>query len=84
MGAEANQKRASHSYLTKTVPKDENSDSDSEEISSDGASHAEPTGADKLKHMIDTSRNLHGFVITAVKRISKAENAPSWEMLADN
>ena len=73
----ASQKHAAHSN-------DRDSDSDSDVSSPCSALHAELPDEGRLKHMLDTFRNLHGFVTAAVRAISKNDNALCWEMLANN
>lgn len=82
-----NQKHATKSEqgeLAKSASDDENSDSDSRDLGRYSALHAELPDADKLKEMLDTFRRLHTFVSATVRGISKADSAPSWEMLANN
>lgn len=83
----ANIKVAIHSKPKKTtnpVSDDEDGNFDSSESDSDSAFHSEPLDVGKLKHMLDTFRNLHSFVTAAVRGLSKADSAPSWEILANN
>lgn len=82
-----NIKAAIHSKpkkATNPASDDEDSDFDSSESDSDSAFHAEPPNVGKLKQMLDTFRNLHSIVTAAVGGLSKADSAPSWEMLANN
>ena len=81
----ANGKRAIHvqqEKLANLASDDEDSDPGSDQ--SDFTLHEEPPDVGKLKHMLDTFRNLHYFVSAAVRGLSKAESAPCWEMLANN
>ncbi len=82
-----NQKHAAHpkqDKAAKVASDDEDSDSDSDDSSLRFISHAEPPDVGRLQQMLDTFRNLHSFVTAAVRGISKADSAPSWEMLANN
>ena len=83
----ANQKPANCSTrrtVTTPASDDEDSEFDSSESDSGSALHAKPPDVGKLKHMLDTFRNLHYFVTAAVRGLSKADSAPPWEMLANN
>lgn len=86
-GTKGSQEHASNSEqgeVAKVASDDEDSDSDSHDSSPRSALHAELLDADKLKQMLDTFRRLHTFVTAGVRGISKADSAPSWEMLANN
>lgn len=63
---------------------DEDSDSDSEDSRRRSVLQAELPDVHKLKQMLESFRTLHSFVTAAVKGISKADSALSWEMLANN
>lgn len=81
-------KRATHSMREKAAEaasdEDETSDSDSGDSSPRPTVPAELPDAGRLKQMLDTFRDLHGFVTAAVRGISKADSAPCWDMLANN
>ena len=83
----ANEKQAIPSKqekVAKAASDDEGSDSNSDDLGPRSSLHAEFPDAGRLKHMLDTFRNLHKFVTAAVRGVSKADSAPSWEMLANN
>lgn len=84
----ANQKRTTNSKQKKAVKaasdEDEKSDSESDGSSPRPALHAGLPNVERLKQMLDTFRNLHIFVTAAVRGVSKADSAPSWDMLANN
>ena len=83
----ANQKRAIHSRPGKganPASDDEDGCSDLSESEPVFALHAKLPDVGKLKHMLDTFRNLHCFVTAAVRGLSKAESTTSWEILANN
>ena len=61
---------------------DSDSDSDSDESGFGSTWHPEASDVVKLKDMLGTFRNLHCLITAAVKGLSKADSAPSWEMLA--
>ena len=63
---------------------DEDSDHDSDKSKIASTPLAVPPDMDKLKNMLDTFRSLHCFITAAVKGLSKANSAPSWEILANN
>ena len=63
---------------------DEYSDTTSDDSSSYPALHAQLPDAGSLERMLDTFRDVLNFVTAAVRGISKADSAPSWEMLANN
>lgn len=85
---ESNHKHATHSKQEKAAraasDEDEDSDSDSDDPRPRPALHTQLPDAGRLKQMLDTFRNLHNFVTAAVRGISKADSAPSWEILANN
>ena len=58
------------------------SDSDSDEPDFGSTWHSEAPDVVKLKDMLSTFRNLHCLITAAVKGLSKADSAPSWEVLA--
>ena len=62
----------------------EDSDATSDDSSSYPALHAQLPDAGSLERMLDTFRDVLSFVTAAVRGISKADSAPSWEMLANN
>lgn len=74
------QKKAAKAALDE----DEDCDFGSDGSSPRPALHAELPVTGRLKQMLDTFRNLHTFVAAAVRGISKADSAPSWEILANN
>ena len=83
----ANQKHAANSKedrVAKAASDDEDSDSEYDDSRPRPLLHSEPTDVGRLQQMLDTFRNLHSFVTAAVRGISKADSAPSWEMLANN
>ena len=63
---------------------DQYSDATSDDSSSHPALHAQLPDAGSLERMLDTFRDVLSFVTAAVRGISKADSAPSWEMLANN
>ncbi|KAL9138202.1 MAG: hypothetical protein Q9175_000578 [Cornicularia normoerica] len=85
---ESNHKHATYSKQEKAAraasDEDEDSDSDSDDSRPRPALHTQLPDAGRLKKMLDTFRNLHNFVTAAVRGISKADSAPSWEILANN
>ena len=84
----ANQKRTIHSKRKKAVKAasedDEKSNSGSDDSSPRPALHAGLPNVGRLKQMLDTFSNLHSFVTAAVRGVSKADSAPSWDLLANN
>ncbi len=90
-GTGVNEKRAIYSKIkkaAKAAPDDEDSEYDSgsdyDEPHRDFALNAEIPDVGKLKHVLDTFRNLLQFVTTAVRGMKKCDSAPSWENLANN
>ena len=63
---------------------DEDSDATSDDSSPYPALHAQLPDAGSLERMLDTFRDVLNFVTAAVIGISKADSAPSWDMLANN
>ena len=83
----ANQKQvipSEQEEVAKAASDDECSDSDFDNSSPRSSSNAELPDIGRLKHMLDTFKNLHSYVTAAVRGISKSDSAPSWEMLANN
>lgn len=80
-------KGAAHSKQQKAATaasdEDEKGESNSDDSSPRPALHAELPDVRRLKQMLDTFRNLHSFVAAAVRGVSKADSAPSWDMLAN-